>query len=289
MNLTNVDAYDFDHRWMNMNLEDASNEKLQFIEYVLDVVQPIERKYYRYTAGDYLRFLHPICDPKASLPLAPVYRLESFYYENVAMYLHTIPIYLREEKSRVKPDYAIVDLLGAYYPSRNGNSPYIELYMKSIEQASKGNDVHFKWLYTTVLLHELAHAALDVYNTDHGLLNARFANLYHTTEFGRWWEEAMANAIALKVIKEYGYEGFYSFAKTFMQSQPAEYALGVLMEDFTNEEFRNVIIAKLQGVEPERQAHWLQYVKNNPSAEGLKDWERLFFRHMISEDEFPRR
>ena len=288
MNVVNIDAYSFENRWMNMNLKDASKGKLQFIEYVLDVVQPIERTYYRYRADDYLSFLHPVCEPKVSLPLAPVYRLESFYYENVAMYLHTIPIYLREEEPSVKPDDGIIDSLGAYYLGRNGKSPYIELYMKAIKQNSKGNDVLFKWLYTTVLLHELAHAALDVFNTDHGLCDIRHANLYYS-EFGRWWEEAMANAMALKIIKQYGDPELYAYAKTFMQSQPAEYALGVLMEDFTNEEFSNVIIAKIQGVEEERQTRWLQYAKNKPSAKGLKDWEHLFFRHMISEDEFPRR
>ena len=85
-------------------------------------------------------------------------------YENIATLAHTIPIYLRHSKPEKKDDNSIIDLLGAYYSNRHGDTPYIELYLKGIDDATNGNDEHFKWLFVKVLIHELAHAALDIFN-----------------------------------------------------------------------------------------------------------------------------
>jgi len=60
-----------------------------------------------------------------------------------------------------------------------------------------------------------------------------------------------------------------------MQSQPAEYALGVLMEDFRYRDFRSVFDSKEQGVDSNLQQEWLNYVKGTPDWEGLHKWNEL--------------
>ena len=85
----------------------------------------------------------------------------------------------------------------------------------------------------------------------------------------------MANAVALRIIKEYGNKDFYDYAKSFMQSQPVEYALGLLMEDFDYRDFRSVFKTKTRGVNSVLQQEWLNYVKNNPDWDGLHNWNDL--------------
>jgi hypothetical protein len=60
-----------------------------------------------------------------------------------------------------------------------------------------------------------------------------------------------------------------------MQSQPAEYALGVLMEDFGSWDFRNVFDLKEQGVDSNLQQEWLNYVKGTPDWDGLNKWNDM--------------
>ena len=175
----------------------------------------------------------------------------------------------RGESRCVKRTICVIDPLGMYFTSRNGNSPYVELYLTEIAKASRGDDRAFKWLFATVLIHELAHAALDVHNLERSVTE----KVLYSTEFGRWREESMANAVTLEIIKDYGRygrsSGFYKYAKQFMKSQPAEYALGVLMDA---DDFWQVFDSKHQGVAPELQQAWLDYVKGNPDEEGLKKW-----------------
>jgi hypothetical protein len=86
----------------------------------------------------------------------------------------------------------------------------------------------------------------------------------------------MANAIALRIIKDFGDIRFFDYAIKFMWSQPAEYALGVLMEDFNWRDMRSVMDNKYKGVDQTLQDQWLDYVKGNPDWQGLKKWnERL--------------
>ncbi|MBR5237956.1 MAG: hypothetical protein IKV26_04495 [Paludibacteraceae bacterium] len=178
-----------------------------------------------------------------------------------------MPIFLRDSASRSRDDNAIIDPLGAYFSNRKSDSAYIELYLSNIDDEAK-NDEHFKWLFTKVLIHELAHATMDVWDEKVS---------YHT-EFGRWREESMANAIALRIIKEYADQDFYDYAKIFMQSQPAEYALGVLMVDLEYWDFSDVVRSKYHGVNLDLQKEWLNYVKGSPNLDGLKTWNDLLSR-----------
>ena len=94
----------------------------------------------------------------------------------------------------------------------------------------------------------------------------------------------MANAVALRIIKDFSEDTstapdkktFYEYAKKFMELQPAEYALGVLMEDFDADDFNSVFEAKIKGVDPTLQQEWLDYVQGKTGTplnwNGLKAW-----------------
>ncbi len=248
-------------------------------EFIHEVVRPLEDNYYNSFSSPQLVDGAHHHYSGTSFPLSPIWKFEVCDYENIAILLHTIPIYLRNSRPeavrevRDENRISIIDLLGAYYSNRKGDSPYIELYLTAIEDSTQNNDKHFKWLFAKVLIHELAHASLDIFNEEHSHYTSE--KVFYHTEFGRWREESMANAVALRIIKEYGNKEFYDFAKAYMFSQPAEYALGVLMEDFRYWDFRSVYDAKKQGVNSVLQQGWLNYVQNTPDWAGLQNWNDL--------------
>ena len=196
-----------------------------------------------------------------SFPPTPIRKFPRASYRNIVSLLHTIPVYLREKNKRDDD----CDLLGTYHPDKN--NPYIELYMQDIWDAAKANDLHYKWLLTKVLIHELAHAALDVYNLENGKYIEE--KVKYSTEFGKWREESMANAITLRIIREFDDTAFYAYAKEFMLHQPDRYALGVLLENFEDLDFDSVLEAKYMGVPVNFAEEWMAYVQGTPDWEGL--------------------
>ena len=172
-----------------------------------------------------------------SFPPTPIRKFPRASYRNIVSLLHTIPIYLRDKDE--------CDLLGAYHPDKN--NPYVELYVQDIWDAAKENDLHFKWLLTKALIHALAHAALDIHNLE----NSEFVEdkVRHFTRFRQWRaEEVAANAITLRIIRDFGDSAFYAYAKAFMQEQDPEYTLDVEMENFEDSDFDRVLKAKYLGV-----------------------------------------
>lgn len=199
----------------------------------------------------------------------PIRKFTRASYRNIVSLLHTIPVYLRKNK---RDDDKGGDRLGAYYPDTN--NPYIELYMQDIWDAAKANDLHYKWLLTKVLIHELAHAALDVYNLENVNVKYIKEKVEYSTKFGKWREESMANAITLRIIREFDDTAFYAYAKEFMLHQPDEYALGVLLENFEDLDFDSVLEAKYMGVPEKFDENWIAYVEK-----GTPDWEGLHQRN----------
>ncbi|MCR4664383.1 MAG: hypothetical protein K5660_03355 [Paludibacteraceae bacterium] len=252
-------------------------ERLNVIEFVLDIVRPLERDYY-YHLGIVANGFHWTKNPSSSLPVSPIWKLEhTTGYENIAHFIHTVPVYLRNSSPERKPDErCIIDLLGAYHSNLTGNGPYIELYLSAIDEECHDNEEHFKWLFTKVLLHELGHATMDIFNYEH-YQSATEKVSYHT-DFGKWREESMANAIALRIIKESGDKKFYAYSKRFMKSQPAEYALGVLMEGFRYWDLQSVMDGKAYGVDQTLQYEWLAYVQGKPTAKGLQEWNKRLIK-----------
>ena len=248
--------------------------RLSIPEFISEVVRPLEKVFYsRFSESQIIFGVHSH-NKNTSLPLSPIWKFELCGYENIAALLHAIPIYLRDSRPEIiRDENSIIDPLGAYYSNRKGASPYIELYLTAIDSSAGNDDKHFIWLFTKVLIHELAHAALDIFNWEHNRQQTEKIS-YHT-EFGKWREESMANAMTLRVIKDFENKNFYDYTKQFMLSQPAEYALGVLMEDFDDWDFRSVFNSKEQGVDSNLQQEWLNYVKGTPDWEGLHKWNEL--------------
>jgi hypothetical protein len=246
--------------------------------FVLDVIRPLEEELYWIENEE----LEHKCDYDYPNHLLKEHiRISSYgHYEYIATLVHTIPIYLKDKGMPLEEDRELenencIDLLGAYFQNirkNNESNPYIELYVDRIYDSAKKDDKKFKWLFAKTLIHELAHAVLDNYNIH---FRYRYVNkISYNTDFGRWREESMANAIALRIIKDFGDKDFYDYAKNFMLTQPAEYALGVLMEDFHYWDMRSVVDNKYEGVDPTLQDQWLYYVKGNPDWEGLKKWNK---------------
>ena len=226
---------------------------------------------------------------------SPVRKFENGKYENIAVLLHSVPIYLRDDDTRPihyqeqYEEIRIVDPLGAYISRGAYKTPYIELYLTKIYRAAKKFyeiytrnewfdrnptvEEGFKMLLTKVLFHELAHAALDIFNLE---VPPSSDKLSSCSEFRKWREESMANAVALRIIKDKRIRGnsndkIYNYVKTFMlEMQPDEYALGVLMEDFDADDFNSVFEAKIKGVDPMLQQEWLDYAQGTPNWDGLK-------------------
>lgn len=246
--------------------------ELEIPNFIIEVVRHLERDCDVHLARHQI-----ICGVHSShnttLPLSPIWKFEHTGYENIATLIHTIPIYLRSTPKENRDENSIIDLLGAYYSNKKGDSPYIELYLSAIDNSTNNDENHFKWLFTKVLIHELAHAALDIFNLERN--GNAIEKVHYSSDFGRWREESMANAVALRIIRDYGNKDFYDYAKQFMKSQKSEYALGVLMEDFRSWDFRSVFDSKEQGVDSNLQQEWLNYVKGTPDWDGLNKWNDM--------------
>ena len=251
--------------------------KLEIPNFIIEVVRHLERDCYDChgpLAYDEQIIFGVHSSHNTALPLSPIWKFENAGYENIATLIHTIPIYLRDSKpEEIRDENSIIDLLGAYYSNRNGDSPYIELFLSAIDNSINNDENHFKWLFTKVLIHELAHAALDIFNLEGN--NSVIEKIHYFSEFGRWREESMANAVTLKIIRDYGNKDFYDYATRFMKSQPAEYALGVLMEDVRYLDFISVFNSKKLGVDSNLQQKWLNYVKGTPDWDGLEKWNDM--------------
>lgn len=245
---------------------------LDILLFVLDVIRPLEKELYShlYHECDY-------CYPNRGLE-ENIRIIPDSDYEYIATLVHTIPIYLIEKGALPEENLELegeksIDLLGAYFQNirqNNESNPYIELYVDRIYDSAKMDDKKFIWLFAKTLIHELAHAVLDILNLE---ITTPYVNkISYNTDFGKWREESMANAIALRIIKDFGDKDFYDYAKNFMLSQPPEYALGVLMEKFGYWDVRSVVDNKYEGVDQTLQDQWLDYVKRNPDWQGLEKW-----------------
>lgn len=227
----------------------------------------------------------PVSD--ANISNCPIYKFANIDYCNIANLIHTIPIYLTKEqpnkcsKKDRETNENKIDLLGAYFSNQSKGTPYIEIYVQKIKE-SVTNDTEYKWLFTKVLIHELTHAALDIYNWEKF---SGFNKMPYTPGFGVWREESTANAVTLMIIKRTNNEEFYSYAKEFIKTQPKAYRLGLLMEDFGYETFMSVMRNKIEGVQPDLKKAWLTDVKKlsrewlkdlnkKPDTSELKEWNK---------------
>ena len=260
----------------NINVSEDLIRKISDLDiqfFVLNLIRPLEEECY-----SSIKYFPESCLERIDNHIRTIL----YGYENIATLVHTIPIYLKDKGMSVEEDRELegencIDLLGAYFQNirqNNESNPYIELYVDRIYDYANMDNEKFKWLFAITLIHELAHAVLDNYNLS--IIHRHVTKLRYNSEFRKWREESMANAIALRIIKDFGDIRFFDYAIKFMWSQPAEYALGVLMEDFNWRDMRSVMDNKYKGVDQTLQDQWLDYVKGNPDWQGLKKWnERL--------------
>lgn len=122
----------------------------------------------------------------------------------------------------------ISDLLGVYVSQfKSKSSPgfakkksEIFLWVDKIKRS--GGDYYYKTLIRQVLVHELAHAIMDVH--EYPFFNPN-GHLFR--------EESLANALSLyimgKIYKHYSNN--YKFLVEFVSMQPLQYALGLLYND----------------------------------------------------------
>lgn len=244
---------------------------LKTFSFIREVFRPIAKEL---DENYNLSLLNALPKPQSwSIPLAPIWQFsKSNYYTVIANLLHTIPIYLRAQRPEEWDEEDIVETLGAYFCSKNCESPYIEIYVPSIFDSVK-NDEEYKWLFTLVLIHELAHATLDIRNYEQ--YNTPIQKVDYNTEFGKWREESMANALALHLIKHCEIQDFYDYALNFVLRQPAEYALGAKYGELREWDYFIFMSSKEDGVDVDLQKLWLDYVKGDPKSKGLRKWGEL--------------
>lgn len=157
-------------------------------------------------------------------------------FQNVSWFIHSVPIYL---KNKIESKELGLYVTGKY------DVKYILLDVEKIDKEVSSDDEQFKMLLTTVLIHELMHAVLDLSNNKDYYVNSSTKNhpisrpfalvhkhmdrkvpLEEYKDYEEWREEAYANALTLHLIEMYGNKKLIEYARNFMINQDVQYAVG---------------------------------------------------------------
>lgn len=122
-----------------------------------------------------------------------------------------------------------IDLLGIYtrtyplgrYCGIEESNPQIFIWVDKIWDYVKGDRHLYKVLATQVILHELAHAMMDINLTGY-YHKQTFPPAFYTLK-----EESLANALSLSMIKSHISTQDWNFLVNFVKKQPFQYALGL--------------------------------------------------------------
>ena len=115
----------------------------------------------------------------------------------------------------------------------------IFLWIDHIHDASN-NHVSFEALLTFVLLHELMHLMMDVFDdNEFGIKDeGNFKDLWQL--YGYFREESLANALALHLCDSTGNKALaYSILEHFVQNQTIPYQTGLLYKDLFEKAVKN--------------------------------------------------
>lgn len=125
-----------------------------------------------------------------------------------------------------------IDLWGLYtreYPNGRDYSideshPRIFIWVDKIYDFVNGDSHNYRLLASQVILHELAHAMMDINLTGgfHHRSNNTFNKTFYTLK-----EESLANAISLTLIKPHISDIDWNFLVSVVKQQPFQYALGL--------------------------------------------------------------
>lgn len=139
-------------------------------------------------------------------------------------------------------------------------------------------------LTTLVILHELSHALMDPYLLGCRDKNSANMDLYGQKPYSLFYElkeERLANAMALKLIKEHVEAEEWDFVVDFVKSQPLQYALGLDYYNIYNSSMSgDWFIKKVNKKIAHRMAkEWIEYVTHERplDLEQLKKLEALLY------------
>ncbi|MBR4646847.1 MAG: hypothetical protein IKO75_07040 [Bacteroidales bacterium] len=154
-------------------------------------------------------------------------------FQNVSWFIHSVPIYL---KNKIESKELGLYVTGEY------DVKYILLDVEKIDKEVSSDHERFKMLLTTVLIHELMHAVLDLsnhkdyYNNSStknqssscpfALVHKHMDRLELNKDYKDWREEAYANALTLHLIEMSGKKKLIEYARNFMINQDEQYAVG---------------------------------------------------------------
>ena len=162
--------------------------------------------------------------------------------------LQMIEIRLRKRRPKpTEPDITRGDFLGLYHSRQGGDGvPYIELFPEEIEESARNSGIpgmSTARLATKVLVHELAHAFLDPWNSEdrqdrysedyrhyfHGFqgVSRFYGNTYETMNFYHVREESLANVITLRIYNLRGTSAEFTAVRKYIDGQPAAYRLAL--------------------------------------------------------------
>lgn len=196
--------------------------------------------------------------------LPKIWQFQDENYANIINLIHAIPIHIVESMpanlSYKEGVCMRIDPLGAYIHTKSNESPHIELFFDKLLENADTTE-HLVWLVTMTIFHEMAHAALDIFNNNR-YLTGRYTDhekVSFASKYGKWKEESMATAVTLRLIRDAGksFKPFYDFAKDYFSRQEPEYVLGIRLIDFDYLNFQSVTDAKRFGIDPEEQSEWL--------------------------------
>ena len=159
------------------------------------------------------------------------------------------------------------ELLGFYVSKGSHGIPEIYLCTESIINCTK-DDEELTYLIAKVIIHELAHAYMDM--RDYGTKD----------EFYNWMEESCANEITLEYFRDYKKCCFrvydraflahkpifsaYKFVQDFILSQPDNYKLGYYLHENRIHDYNWWRLNKNEiNLKPKAKAAWLNYVKTH--------------------------
>lgn len=198
-----------------------------------------------------------------------IWQFQDENYANIINLIHTVPIHIVEsmpENLPYKEGVCIrIDSLGAYIHTKSNELPRIELFMDKLIENADTTEL-FVWLVTMTIFHELAHAALDIFNNNR-YLTGRYTDheqVSFASKYGKWREESMATAVTLRLIRDAGkkFAPLYEFVKDYFSRQEPEYVLGLRLIDFEYFDFQAVTDGKRFGIDPEEQSEWLYLMQS---------------------------
>lgn len=150
--------------------------------------------------------------------------IEGSDYEDVDPY--------KGDRDRDNSIASCIDLWGLYtreYPNGRDygideSHPRIFIWVDKIHDFVNGDSHNYRLLASQVILHELAHAMMDINLT--GVFHHRSNNKFNKT-FYTLKEESLANAISLTLIKPHISDKDWNFLVSVVKQQPFLYALGL--------------------------------------------------------------